>query len=421
MDARASGGRAGRLFYGWVVVGAAFALMFVGFGTAYSFASFFDALTAEFAASRGRLSLVFSIAGFLYFTLGAVSGPLSDRFGPRPVIGLGVLITAFGLIAAGAGRSLLEVLVAYGFGIGVGVGFSYVPAVGVVQRWFVRRRGAASGLAVAGIGVGTIVMPPIAAALIPALGWRASYVALGLAVLVIGLGATWLMEGTPVARGLGPDGDPLSAVGAAPPVSGLTLPETLRQPRYWALYACCVGVGFGVFVPFVHLVPYAQDRGVPRGAAIALFTLLGVGSTASRFAFGGPADRFGRRRSLTVLVVGMALLQLWWLGAERFWSLAVYALLFGACYGGFVALIPALTVDYFGARSAGGIIGILYTSVALGTLAGPPLAGFAFDVTESYRVPIAAGALCALAAAAGLTLMPDPPDGDRPRKPQAPG
>jgi MFS family permease len=396
-----------RLFYGWIVVGAAFALMFVGFGTAYTFASFFDALTTEFGAPRGALSLAFSIAGFLYFALGAVSGPLSDRFGPRRVIGLGVLITGFGLIAAGAARSLTQVLVAYGLGIGIGVGFSYVPAVGAVQRWFVRRRGEASGLAVAGIGLGTILLPPIAAALIPAIGWRASYVAFGVATLAIGLAATMLIEAAPGARGLGPDGDPpLTGPGQAAP--GLTVAETLRQPLYWALYLCCASVGFGIFVPFVHLVPYAQDHGITRGPAIALFTLLGVGSTVGRFVLGGPADRFGRRRSLALLFLGMAVMQLWWLGAERFWSLAIYALMFGTCYGGFVALIPALTVDYFGGRSAGGIIGILYTSVALGTLAGPPLAGLAFDLTRSYSVPIAAGALCALVAAAGLGLTRDP-------------
>jgi MFS family permease len=397
---------AARFFYGWVVVGAAFALMFVGFGSAYSFASFFDALTTEFAARRGELSLVFSIAGFLYFTLGAVSGPLSDRWGPRRVIGLGVLITSLGLIAAGAARSLTQVLVAYGLGIGIGVGFSYVPAVGVVQRWFVRRRGEASGLAVSGIGLGTILLPPFAAALITAIGWRASYVVLGLVTLAIGLGATALIEAAPTARGLGPDGDP--AAGPGQPALGLTVAETLRQPLYWALYGCCASVGFAIFVPFVHLVPYAQDHGIARGAAIALFTLLGVGSTVGRFVLGGPADRFGRRRSLALLFLGMAVMQVWWLGAERFWSLAVYALTFGTCYGGFVALIPALTVDYFGGRSAGGIIGILYTSVALGILAGPPLAGLAFDLTGSYAVPITVGALCSLVAAAGLGLTRDP-------------
>ncbi|MFP3711765.1 MFS transporter, partial [Paraburkholderia sp. SIMBA_009] len=77
-----------------------------------------------------------------------------------------------------AAHTLLQVYVAYGLGVGFGVGCAYVPAVGAVQRWFVRRRGFASGLAVAGIGVGTLVMPPLASALIAHVGWRGAYVTL---------------------------------------------------------------------------------------------------------------------------------------------------------------------------------------------------------------------------------------------------
>jgi MFS family permease len=396
-----------RLFRGWIVVWAAFALLFVGFGNAYTFASFFDALAAEFAASRGSLSLVFSVAGFLYFALGAVSGPLSDRFGPRRVIGAGVVITALGLILAGLARSLPEVLLAYAAGIGIGVGFIYVPSVGVVQRWFVRRRGEASGLAVTGIGLGTILMPPLAAWLIAAIGWRASYVMLGIGTLLLGLAATALTEASPAARGLAPDGDPVAPATAAP-TTGFTLREAMRRPLYWSLYGLYVVFGFGLFVPFVHLVPYAQDHGVDRAAAILLFTLLGIGSTLGRIFLGGPADRFGRKRGLMCLFIGMAAMQLWWLGAERFWSLAVYALIYGACYGGFVALVPALTIDYFGPKSAGGVIGVLYTSVAIGTLIGPAYAGFAFDISGSYALSIGTAAACALVAAIWLGLLRAP-------------
>jgi len=396
------------LYRGWVVVWAAFAVMFIGYGNAYSFASFFDPLTREFAASRGGLSLVFSIAGFLYFALGAASGPLSDRFGPRRVIGLGIAVIGGGLLLAAMAQTLPQVCIAYGLGIGVGVGFSYVPAIGVVQRWFLRRRGEASGIAVSGIGLGTILMPPLAAWLIAVLGWRASYAALGLGTLVLGLAATALIEASPAARGLGPDGDPPQPAGQGARLHGLSLVETLRRPLYWALYACCAVVGFGVFVPFVHLVPYAQDAGVGRAAAITLFTLLGVGSTVGRFFLGKPADRLGRRKSLAILFLGMAAMQVWWLGAGQFWSLAVYALVFGTCYGGFVALIPALTVDYFGPRSAGGIIGVLYTSVAVGTFAGPAFAGFAFDLSGSYALPILAAAGGATLGGLGLLLLPNP-------------
>ena len=86
-----------RVFFGWFVVAATFVVLLLGFGIAYSFASFFDGFERDFAASRGDISLVFSLAGFLYFTLGIISGPLSDRLGPRPVVAFGVVLIALGL------------------------------------------------------------------------------------------------------------------------------------------------------------------------------------------------------------------------------------------------------------------------------------------------------------------------------------
>jgi OFA family oxalate/formate antiporter-like MFS transporter len=159
-----------QIFYGWFVVLAAFAVTFVGFGCAYTFSAFVEALQRDFDASRGSVSLVFSLAGFLYFGLGILSGPLADRVGSRGLAVAGMILTGLGLAAASVARSLPEVYAAYGLGVGLGVGCAYVPAIGAVQRWFVRRRGFASGIAVSGIGVGTLVMPPLASLLIDSLG-----------------------------------------------------------------------------------------------------------------------------------------------------------------------------------------------------------------------------------------------------------
>ena len=155
-----------RIFYGWWVVAAAFAITFLGFGSAYTFSAFLEQLQRDFGASRDSVSLVFSLAGFLYFGLGIVSGPLADRFGSRPLVLIGMILLGLGLALASAAQNLIEVYAAYGLGVGLGMGCAYVPAIGAVQRWFVRRRGFASGLAVAGIGVGTLVMPPLASLLI---------------------------------------------------------------------------------------------------------------------------------------------------------------------------------------------------------------------------------------------------------------
>src|SRR5205814_2247895 len=152
----------------------------------------------------------------------------------------------------------------------------------------------------------------------------------------------------------------------------------------------CLVCSFGLFVPFVHLVPYALDHGIPQASSVLLLGIIGVGSTAGRFVLGGLADRMGRRLALLAMFLGMALALLVWAASAALWMLAALAFAYGIFYGGFVSLLPALVMDYFGGRNVSGIIGILYTSVAFGTLIGPSAAGFAFDLSHSYALPILA-------------------------------
>jgi MFS family permease len=394
------------IFHGWFVVAAAFTVTFVGFGSAYTFSAFLEPLQRDFGASRGSISLVFSIAGFLYFALGLVSGPLADRLGSRSLAVAGMILVAVGLAAASAARSLVEVYLAYGLGIGLGVGCAYVPAIGAVQRWFVRRRGFASGLAVSGIGIGTLAMPPLASLLIASMGWRGAYIVLGAIVLVLGGGMSLLIENDPKDRGLGPDGDPPRDAAAANNAGGASVREAVRSTRFAGLYVSCLVCSFGAFIPFVHLVPYARDHGVAASSAVLLLGVIGAGSTAGRFFLGALADRMGRDRSLIMVLIGMAFAMVIWAIAADVWTLAAFAFVYGAFYGGWVAVLPSVVMDYFGGRNVSGIIGILYTSVAFGTLVGPSAAGFAYDVNHSYVLPIlvsaAANVIAALVVAAIL-------------------
>ena len=393
------------VFYGWFVVAAAFAVTFIGFGCAYTFSAFVEPLQRDFGASRGSVSLVFSLAGFLYFGLGIISGPLADRFGSRPLAVSGMILTGLGLAAASVARSLTEVYAAYGLGVGIGVGCAYVPAIGAVQRWFVRRRGFASGLAVSGIGVGTLVMPPLASQLIGALGWRAAYLTLGAIAVVVGAGSSLLIENDPNGRNVGPDGDPpRTAVRQSLP-EGASVSAAIRSSRFVSLYAACLICSFGVFVPFVHLVPYAMDHGVAASSAVLLLGVIGVGSTAGRFFLGVLADRAGRQLTLLLMFVGMALALALWVISASLWSLTLFAFIFGIFYGGWVAVLPAVVMDYFGGRNVSGLIGILYTSVAFGTLVGPSAAGFIFDLSHSYTMPILASAVSNVVAAVIVAAM----------------
>ncbi|MCH9671615.1 MAG: MFS transporter [Gammaproteobacteria bacterium] len=396
-----------RWFYGWTIVGAVFTILFLIFSAAYTFSAVFPSLSAEFDASRASVSLIFSIAAFLYFGLGAISGPLGDRIEPKWVVGFGVVVIAAGLVVAATAERLWQVYAGYGIGIGVGVGFAYVPAVSALQRWFNVRRGFASGLAIAGIGVGTLCAPPAAAVLIEWSGWRATYLLLAIAVLIVGLGASALLESAPQQRGLQPDGAP-SGPGSRPTMDGASPREALTSRTFWLMYVATVFVSLGLFVPFVHLVPFALDNGMTARTGAILIGAIGVGSTFGRFLIGGLADRHGRMRVFVGCFAGLGAMSLIWFATVNPWVLGAFALGFGLFYGGWVALAPAVLADYFGVRSLGSIIGALYSSVGIGTLFGPPLAGYAFDTWQSYDVPILVGAVTGFIGAAIASMIPHP-------------
>lgn len=184
--------------------------------------------------------------------------------------------------------------------------------------------------------------------------------------------------------------------------------EAVRSRAFRLLYVSGFAAALGLFIPFVHLVPFAVGHGMPRSLAIWLLSLIGLGSTFGRFALGGLADRLGRRVALLAVCLGMAVMMGWWLISASFWALAFFAVIFGTCYGGYVALVPALVMDYFGGRHISSILGVLYSCVAVGTLLGPTLAGVAFDLWHSYEVPITFGMVAMLGSALALLFLVEP-------------
>ena len=375
-----------RSSYAWVVVAAAFTLMFIGFAAAYSFAAFFGALEAEFGASRGDIALVFSLAAFVWFLSGAPAGVLADRYGVRRVAIVGVACIALALAIAALAGSLNVLYATYSIGLGLGVGLVYVPSIGAVQPWFSANRALASGIAVAGIGAGNVAGPLLAAWWIGIFGWRGAFLGLALFALALGGAAALAIRNKPRASAAAAD--------------GIALRAALRTTPFWLIFASLFLSCIGLFVPMVHLGPYAMDAGYTAAQGVALVSLIGLGSLLGRFAIGGPADRLGRIPALSAMYAGLGMMFVLWWAASAYWVLALFAVVFGICYGAYVALLPTIVMDLYGARSVSGIIGCLYTGCGFGTLIGPWLAGAAYDALGTYQAPIAAGALLSFAAAA---------------------
>jgi MFS family permease len=381
--------------YAWVVVWATFFALAIIFGVSYSFAAFFASFAGEFEAQRADVALVFGLSGGVYFVFGAGAGMLSDRFGPRAVTCTGMALIAAGLLACSLAGSMFTVYAAYGVGVGLGIALVYTPAIACVQPWFTQRRGLAAGLASAGIGAGTVAVPLIATAAIAALQWRDAMRALAAGVLVLGLCATWLLRRAPVA-----------GAGRGAPIPGISLRQALRDRRFWWLYLSIVLAAPTMFIPFAHVSAAARDMGIDPARAVGLVGLIGIGSLTGRFAIGALADRLGRALTLLLMQASMGLSFLAWFSADSYPTLVFFALWFGLSYGGIVSLLPAISMDLFGARAVAGIIGTLYSGAALGNLLGPVLAGAVFDHSGSY-VPVlwTCMALSALAAAASARLL----------------
>ncbi len=379
---------------GWRTVAAAFGSMAVVFGVAYGFGAFFVPMAEEFGTGNGATSAVFAVTAFCWFQLSPVSGHIADRIGPRPVLLAGAVALAAGLLLTATVRQLWVGYLTYGAGVGIAVACGYVPLVAAVGGWFERRRAVALAVAVAGIGVGTLLGPPLAAALIEVIGWRGTHVVFGLGGAALLVGCAVLVRRPPGAAG-GGIGPPLRELAGTMP--------------FRSMYASTLLAAFALFVPVVHLPVYAATRGASPVAAAALVGIIGVASVVGRIALGAVADRFGRVRtfqaSFAVLAVAFAI----WLGhvvAEGpFAVLVAFAVVLGVGYGGWIALQPAVIADAFGVRGLGRLVGLVYTAAGIGALLGVPVAGALVDATGGYGWAAAAAGLCGLGAfAAAIPL-----------------
>jgi MFS family permease len=362
---------------GWLVVAAAFLSNVVAFGITYSFGVMFDGLSAEFGAGRGATATVFSFAMALHFLLGFVTGPASDRHGPRALLLVGAAAMSTGLLLTSLAPTLWIAGLTYGVGIGVGTACTYVPTVCAVAGWFERRRPIALGIAVAGVGVGTLTVTPLVARFVSQHGVRFTCVIFGLATALVVPAVALLAHRPPRPACLAED----------PPA------RVFQAPSFVRLYASAAGFTVGVFVPMVFLAPFAEHHGMSTLKAATLIGIVGGANAAGRLILGAMAARWDGlvlyRTCFLILGVGLVV---WLLCHGRYDYLLGFALLLGTAHGGWTALLPAVTAQLYGTRGLGRVLGTLHTGGGFGCLVGPPVAGAVIDLTGGYGAAIALSA-----------------------------
>jgi MFS family permease len=368
------------------VVAGAFVVLFLAYGAQYAFGVFFSALIQEFGWSRASLAGAFSLYAFMYASCAVLAGRLTDRLGPRAVIALGGALLGLGLMGMSRVTALWQPFVLYGIVAALGMSTAYVPCSATVVRWFVERRGLAVGIASAGGSLGTFALPPVAHLLVAAAGWRWAYVVFGAALLVSLNLVALVMRRDPESLGLLPDGRAPDAPGPTGDTArtSFTARQAWRSGAFWMLGAVFTSTWVPVFIPLVHLIPFAQDLGVPALLASTLMSALGIAAVAGRVLMGALSDRIGRRLALAAALGLQAAAFTGFTASTTLPALFAVSAAFGFSYGAISALFPSVVSDYFGREHSGSLVGILFALAAPLSAAGPLAAGWIYDRTGGY-------------------------------------
>jgi predicted MFS family arabinose efflux permease len=394
-------------YEGWRVALASGVGVFVSFASllVYTFGVFLKPLAEEFGWSRAAVSTAFGIAAMTVAVCSPPLGYLLDRVSPRRI--LVPCMAVFG--CAFASLALLTPhlwhLYATFFIIGiVANGTAQMAYTRAVSSWFVKRRGMALAVVMSGGAVGSMVLPPIAEALIERFGWRRACVMLGGMVLVVGLPAVgrFIRER--------PSGLP-GASARSSLADGWTVRQAFRSRVFWIVVAVLFFSSIAQNGALTHLAALLSDRGVSSGGAAMALAAMGGASLVGRFVTGWLLDRFFAPRVafglLSIAAAGTWLLA----GADSLAIGMLASILIGLGMGGEADVTPYILSRYFGLRSFAMLYGFTWTAYAAAGAIGPVLMGRAFDATASYEGLLMVLAAGTLGAASLMLLMPPSSDG----------
>ena len=391
-------------FYGWAILAVAFVTMAIGVNARTAFSLLFPPILAEFGWDRGVTAGAFSFGFLIAAFLSPLLGRLMDRHGPRLMLEGGIAITAAGLMLSAQVQTLWQLYLAIGGLVGVGsVALGYTGQSLYLSNWFVRRRGLATSIAFAGVGIGSIVLLPLVQALIVEFGWRTACTGLGLLVLLVLAPLNLLVHRRPEDLGLGPDGDAVAATGAAAPSHAnvidhawvaidWTLARAVRSARFWWIAVGFFCAMFAWYAVQVHQTKYLIESGfAPMYAAWAL-GFVSFAAIPGQIAFGHLSDRIGREWVWAVGNLGFVLCYAALLAMREFPHPALLWLM--VAVQGFLgysitSVLGGVVAEIFLGRQFGSIFGTLMGIGMIGGAIGPWATGALHDASGSYTMAFA--------------------------------
>ena len=383
-----------RIFYGWWIVGACFLLaLYTGGAIFFGFTAIFEPIASEFGWSYAQISFAASLRGLEMGLLSPFIGILVDRWGPRRLIFGGVVITGLGLIILSRTTSLG---VFYGAFAILAIGMSACTSVVMmtaIANWFRKKVSIAAGIAASGFGFGGLLIP-VVIRLVDVYEWRTAIFILALGLLAIGMPLSLLIRHKPECYGYLPDGEKDKVVrrdkGFIPPPGfeeAIGVKQALKSRTFWHITLAMSISVMVVMTVITHVMPYLSSTGIARSMSGLIAAAIPIVSVAGRLISGWCGDKFDKRRlaAIGLIMLALGLLCFEYTPVVGVWLLVPFLIIFGIGYGGNVPMRVSLQWEYFGRGSFGTIHGFMLGIIALGSIAGPPLAGWVFDNWGSYQ------------------------------------
>ena len=403
-------------FYGWTILFAAGSSMVVRNATAsLTLAVFIFPMSEDLGWSRTLIAGAASLGGLVATVASPLVGWALDRYGARAILTVSVLILGLSTVSLAWATVPVAFYLAYGLGRVI---FSSPLNIGpsvVVSRWFVRRRGRATGILFLSHSLGMITFPLIAGLVIKYRGWEDAWAVLGVLVWILALGpVSMLVRQSPESVGLLPDGDPPQQTdegkeaAAAAEEPNWTLREAARTPTLWLLAMATGSLFLLQSGTNIHQGAYFLDQGLGVGISAASLSLNAVFTGVGSIFWGWLVDRVPVRFTYAGVALMMAVALVLFPIADTTAEALVVASIFGTAVGGILVVPVVAYANYFGRRSLSVIRGVTEPFVSLGQAIGALFSGIIYDVTGSYKDAFLILAILGLATIAMLLATREP-------------
>ena len=351
----------------WFVVLGAIIIQ-LNLGAVYAWSLFNQPLINEFGWARQEIGITFSIKIAMLALFAIIAGRIQDKVGPRWVATFGGLLLGSGVILSSQATTLTQLYIFYGFIGGAGLGFAYVCPLSACVKWFPEKRGLISGVAVAGFGLGGLIYTPVILFFIERFGVSNAFFYLGIMYLILVVTGAQLLS-NPEEK---PEDCSVSNqfIGTQQHFAPSQMLKTYQFYLLWVMYFLGTMAGLLVISFAVNIgEEVANLTSEKAGHAVMVIAIF---NAAGRILLGKISDNIGRINTL-VLLYGTTATMLFYMSMAdvNYGMFLVSVALIGLCFGGFLALFPSVTADYYGTRNIGTNYGFMYMAYGISAFVGP--------------------------------------------------